>query len=323
MRALIADDDRITTAILTGAMADLGLDTAVAHDGDEAWAALTAGPAPEIVIVDWMMPGLDGIELCHRIRDNAALKTSYVMLLTAKSARVDLVTGLDAGADDYMTKPIDPEELRARVRVGLRVATLQRQLTAQVAELEAARHHLTRVASTDVLTELFSRRGWFDIAASEFSRSRRYNRTVSLLIVDLDLFKRVNDTYGHDAGDRLLQTFSSVLRLECRQSDVVGRIGGEEFAVLLPETTVRAAQRLAGRIATACRSLRVATAAGEVTCTCSIGISGLRADDFSIDDVMRRADVALYEAKRAGRNCWKAAADDVVETASHRSSAGL
>ena len=215
-------------------MAGLDLDTTIAHDGDEAWAALTAGPAPEIVIVDWMMPGLDGIELCHRIRDNAALKTSYVMLLTAKSARVDLVTGLDAGADDYMTKPIDPEELRARVRVGLRIAKLQRQLTDQVAELQAAREHLTRVASTDVLTELFSRRGWFEIAAGEFSRSRRYNRTVSLLIVDLDLFKRVNDTYGHDAGDRLLQTFSSVLRLEVRQSDVVGRFGGEEFAVLLP-----------------------------------------------------------------------------------------
>ncbi len=315
MRALIADDDRITTSILAGALAGWGLDTTIAHDGDEAWAALNAGPAPEIVIVDWMMPGLDGIELCHRIRAHETLATSYVMLLTAKSNRVDLVAGLDAGADDYMTKPIDAEELRARVQVGTRIAKLQRDLAGQVAELKAARDHLTRVASTDVLTELNSRRGWFEIAAGEFSRSRRYNRTVSLLIVDLDFFKRVNDTYGHDAGDRVLQTFSSVLRLECRQSDVVGRIGGEEFAVLLPETSVRAAQRLAKRISDACRSLRVDTAAGEVTCTCSIGISGLRAEDFSIDDVMRRADVALYEAKRAGRNCWKAAADDGQEAA--------
>jgi len=315
MRALIADDDRITTAILAGALASWGFDTTVAHDGDEAWVALNAGPVPEIVIVDWMMPGLDGIELCHRIRGTETLATSYVMLLTAKSARVDLVAGLDAGADDYMTKPIDPEELRARVQVGVRVATLQRRLAEQVAELQAARDHLTRVASTDVLTELYSRRGWFEIAASEFSRSRRYNRTVSLLIVDLDFFKRVNDTYGHDAGDRLLQTFSAVLRLECRQSDVVGRIGGEEFAVLLPETSVRAAQRLATRISAACRSLRVATAAGDVSCTCSIGISELRADDYTIDDVMRRADVALYEAKRGGRNCWKAAAEDAAEAA--------
>jgi len=311
MRALVADDDRIATAILVRALNSWEIDTVVAHDGDEAWAALTAGPVPEIVIVDWMMPGLDGLELCRRIRANATMATIYVMLLTAKSARVDLVTGLDAGADDYMTKPIDPEELRARVQVGVRVATLQGRLAEQVKELQTARDHLTRVASTDVLTELSSRRGWFEIAATEFSRSRRYNRAVSLLIVDLDFFKRVNDTYGHDAGDRLLQTFASVLRLECRQSDVVGRIGGEEFAVLLPETSLRSAQRLAGRISAACRSLRVATDAGEVSCTCSIGISELRPDDFTVDDVMRRADVALYEAKRAGRNCWKA--DSVSE----------
>jgi diguanylate cyclase (GGDEF)-like protein len=316
MRALIADDDRITSAILVRALNSWGIETIVAHDGDEAWALLTAGPAPQLVIADWMMPGLDGIELCHRIRQEPTLAAIYVMLATARSARVDLVAGLDAGADDYMTKPIDAEELRARVQVGVRVATLQRRLAEQVSELQAARDHLARVASTDVLTELCSRRGWFEIAATEFSRSRRYNRAVSLLIVDLDYFKRVNDSYGHDAGDRLLQTFAALLRLECRQSDVVGRIGGEEFAVLLPETSLRSAQRLASRIANACRSLKVATAAGEVGCTCSIGISDLRPEDFTIDDMMRRADVALYEAKRAGRNGWKA--DEPLEHAAVR-----
>src|SRR5262249_39506189 len=183
---------------------------------------------------------------------------------------------LDAGADDYMTKPIDTEELRARVQVGVRIATLHRRLADRVSELQAARDHLARIAATDALTELYSRRGWFEIAATEFARSRRYNRAVSLMIVDLDHFKRVNDTYGHEAGDRLLQTFAALLRLECRQSDVVGRIGGEEFAVLLSETPLRAAQRLAGRIADACRSLTVPTAAGDVTCTCSIGINDLR-----------------------------------------------
>jgi two-component system cell cycle response regulator len=313
MRALIADDDRITTAILVRALNSWGIETIVAHDGAEAWKQLTTGRVPELVIADWIMPGLDGIQLCQRIRQEPALKATYVLLLTAKKGRVDLVAGLDAGADDYMTKPIDTEELRARVQVGVRVATLQRQLSEQVSELQVVRDHLTRLASTDVLTELYSRRGWFEIAATEFSRSRRYNRAVSLMIVDLDYFKRVNDTYGHDAGDRLLQTFAAMLRLECRQSDVVGRIGGEEFAVLVPETSVRAAQRLAGRIANTCRSLKVATAAGEVTCTCSIGISDVRPDDFTIDDVMRRADVALYEAKRAGRNCWKSDAVAVLE----------
>jgi two-component system, cell cycle response regulator len=313
MRALIADDDRITTAILVRALNGWGIETTVAHDGAEAWELLTTGPVPEIVIADWMMPRLDGIQLCQRIRQEPALTATYVLLLTAKKGRVDLVAGLDAGADDYMTKPIDTEELRARVQVGVRVATLQRRLSEQVSELQVARDHLTRIASTDVLTEVYSRRGWFEIAATEFSRSRRYDRAVSLMIVDLDHFKRVNDTYGHDAGDRLLQTFAALLRLECRQSDVVGRIGGEEFAVLLPETSVRAAQGLAGRIVTACRSLHVATAAGEVSCTCSIGISDLRPADFTIDDVMRRADVALYEAKRGGRNCWESDAVGVLE----------
>jgi two-component system, cell cycle response regulator len=311
MRALIADDDRITTAILGRALNTWGIDTTVAHDGDETWATLIAGPAPQIVIADWMMPGLDGIEICQRIRQEPTLAAIYVMLLTAKTARADLVTGLDAGADDYMTKPIDTEELRARVQVGVRVATLQQRLAEQVNELKAARDHLARVASTDVLTEVYSRRGWFEIAAAEFSRSRRYERAVSLLIVDLDHFKRVNDTFGHDAGDRLLQTFAAMLRLECRQSDVVGRIGGEEFAVLLPETSLRAAQRIATRLAAACRAMNVQTAGGEVSCTCSIGVSDLRPDDFTIDEVMRRADVALYEAKRAGRDCWKA--DAVAE----------
>src|SRR4051794_9944681 len=277
MRALIADDDRITTAILAGALASWGFDTTVAHDGDEAWVALNAGPVPEIVIVDWMMPGLDGIELCHRIRGTETLATSYVMLLTAKSARVDLVAGLDAGADDYMTKPIDPEELRARVQVGVRVATLQRRLADQVAELQAARDHLTRVASTDVLTELFSRRGWFEIAASEFSRSRRYNRTVSLLIVDLDFFKRVNDTYGHDAGDRLLQTFSAVLRLECRQSDVVGRIGGGKVAGVVAGTPGGGAPPPAPPVSAGGRPFRAAPVPRAAGRTLRVRASQLRA----------------------------------------------
>ena len=320
MRALVADDDRLTTTIVSAALANWGIETVVAHDGTEAWDILEAPGAPELVIVDWMMPGIDGLELCQRIRGTASLAGSYVMLLTGRSSRVDLVAGLDAGADDYMVKPIDAEELRARVQVGVRVATLQRRLAEQVAELASARDHLARLASTDALTELYSRRGWFEQAATEFSRSRRYRRPVSLLLIDLDYFKRVNDTFGHDAGDRLLQTFAAMLRVECRQSDVVGRIGGEEFAILLPETALQAAQRIAERICIASRALKVATAAGEITCTASIGVSGIAADDFTIDDVMLRADAALYEAKRGGRDQWRRTVGDLseVERSSNR-----
>ena len=219
---------------------------------------------------------------------------------------MDLVAGLDAGADDYMVKPIDMEELRARLQVGIRVANLQGRLAERVVELQGARDHLARLVSTDALTNLYSRRWWFELAATEFSRGRRYDRAFSVMVIDLDFFKQVNDNFGHDAGDKLLRAFADMLQVECRQSDILGRLGGEEFAILVPETTVGAAQKLASRISEACRNVKVAVPTGDVTCSCSIGISQVQADDDDIDDVLRRADAALYDAKRSGRDCWKA-----------------
>ena len=306
MRALIADDDPVTRAILIKALMPWNLEVTVAADGTEAWEAISSGQPPEIAIVDWMMPGMDGIELCRRIREYPALAGIYVILLTGRGSRMDLVAGLDAGADDYMVKPIDTEELRARVQVGMRVANLQGRLAERVVELQGARDHLARLVSTDALTNLYSRRWWFELAATEFSRCRRYDRAFSVMVIDLDYFKQVNDSFGHDAGDKLLRAFADMLQTECRQSDILGRLGGEEFAILVPETPVGAAQKLAGRIGDACRALKVVTPAGdEVTCSCSIGISQVQNDDDDIDDVLRRADAALYEAKRSGRDCWK------------------
>jgi len=306
MRALIADDDPVTRAILIKALKPWNMEVTVAADGAEAWEALSSGQPPEIAIVDWMMPGMDGIELCRRVREYPALAGIYVILLTGRGSRMDLVAGLDAGADDYMVKPIDTEELRARVQVGMRVANLQGRLAERVVELQGARDHLARLVSTDALTNLYSRRWWFELAATEFSRCRRYDRSFSVMVIDLDYFKQVNDTFGHDAGDKLLRAFADMLQVECRQSDILGRLGGEEFAILVPETPVGAAQKLASRIGDACRAVKVVTPAGdEVTCSCSIGLSQVQNDDDDIDDVLRRADAALYEAKRSGRDCWK------------------
>ena len=305
MRAVIADDDPVTTAILSRTLQGWGIDVACAPDGLSAWELLTTGPAPELAIVDWMMPGIDGIDLCRRIRQEPTLSAMYVLLLTGRSGREDLVAGLDAGADDYMVKPIDTEELRARVQVGARVGSLQTRLTDQVKELRAARDHLARLVSTDVLTNVYSRRWWFELAATEFSRCRRYDTHFSLMVIDLDFFKRVNDTFGHDVGDALLQRFAEMLRNECRQSDVVGRIGGEEFALLAPETSLLDAEHLASRISAAARNLVVETPAGDVRCSCSIGISEVVPEDQGIDNVLRRADAALYDAKRTGRDRWK------------------
>jgi two-component system, cell cycle response regulator len=305
MRALIADDDRVTRTVLANALQQWGIEVAAAEDGVAAWEMLRGGEPPDIAILDWVMPGLDGVDLCRRVRANPSLAGMYVLLLTGRATREDLVAGLDAGADDYMVKPVDLEELRARVHVGRRVVSLQSRLAERVAELQAARDHLARLVSTDSLTEVYSRRWWFEIAATEFSRCRRYDRALGLIVTDLDFFKRVNDTYGHDSGDAVLRRFAEMLRSQCRQSDIVGRLGGEEFAILVPETTMSEAETVATRICHECRNLVVTTHAGIVRCTCSIGISEVRADDESIEGVLRRADHALYEAKRSGRDCWR------------------
>jgi len=304
-RVVVADDDRVTTTVLSRVLEKWGIEAVVAGDGPSAWQLLTSGESFSLAIVDWEMPGLDGIELCRRVRREPLLAGLYLILLTARSSRLDLVTGLEAGADDYMVKPIHPDELRARVQVGMRVAALQANLAERVAELQVARDDLTRLVSTDALTNLHSRRRWFEIARTEFSRARRYDRPMSVMVIDLDFFKRVNDTYGHDSGDQLLQQFADMLRLTCRASDIVGRLGGEEFVVVVPETDLEAAQTLATRINAACRNVVVRSLAGAITCSCSIGLSEAESGDDGIETVLRRADSALYDAKRRGRDGWK------------------
>lgn len=309
MRTLIADDDPITARILTSALARTGMEVIVAHDGDVAWQQLNSVQPPALAILDWMMPNVDGLELCRRIRRTPRLAGMYVILVTARDSREDLVTGLGAGADDYMTKPIDMAELKARIGVGMRVTNLQQSLTRSVSELKATRDRLARLASTDDLTRVYSRRWWFDLAEKEFSRSCRYDRVFSLLMADLDLFKRINDTYGHEAGDRVLNQFGTMLRNTCRDSDVIGRLGGEEFALLLPETPAEAAQHLATRIIETCRSIIITNqTVDNVRCSCSLGVTEVRPDDERLDNVLTRADQALYAAKRAGRDRWSFAA---------------
>ena len=308
MRTLIADDDRIITAILSTTLSRMGMDVTVAHDGDVAWQTLNSLQPPALAILDWMMPNLDGLELCRRIRSTPRLAGTYVIIVTGRDSREDLVAGLQAGANDYMVKPLNIAELQARVGVGMRVASLQTNLAQTVKELRSTRDHLAKLVSTDVLTGVYSRRWWFDVAAKEFSRARRYNRMFSLLMADLDFFKQINDTYGHEAGDRVLKQFGGLLRKTCRQSDVIGRLGGEEFALLLPETSSQDAQRMATRITEACHALLLDSAGGETHVSCSIGITELRPDDERLDSVLTRADQALYGAKRAGRNRWQFAA---------------
>ena len=308
MRALIADDDRGTTAILKKTLQRFDLEIDVAHDGNAAWDRLRAVADPALAIVDWEMPGLNGPELCRRIRSDKGLSHMYVILVTGRDSRPDVIAGLDAGADDYIVKPFDLEELSARVHVGLRVLTLQEHLAQRIDELQAARDELARVASTDALTGLCSRRRWFELAAIEFSRYRRYGRPLALLIVDLDYFKRVNDTFGHESGDRVLTQFADLLRQRSRRSDIIGRLGGEEFAVLLPETTQRSAEDVARRLVEGCHGVAIPAFENRLTCSCSVGVAQATPADGSIEELLRRADEALYLAKRDGRDSWKSSA---------------
>ena len=167
------------------------------------------------------------------------------------------------------------------------------------------RDELSRLVGTDSLTGLCSRRRFFESATAEFIRYRRYGRPVVFLMADLDLFKRINDTYGHDIGDEVLKEFASVLRAASRQSDVAGRIGGEEFAMMLPETPLGGGEEVARRIVAACRDLDIPTAAGHVKFSCSVGVTEATAVDVTIEEVMKRADRALYDAKRGGRDRWQ------------------
>jgi two-component system cell cycle response regulator len=280
----------------------------VAYDGAVAWQHLNAIDPPAIAVIDWTMPKIDGPELCRRVRATSRLATMYILLLTARDRRADLIAGLDAGADDYMTKPVDLDELRARIHVGLRVASLQQNLSQRVADLRRAHDRLTEMASTDALTQLYSRRWWFDMASTEFARCRRYGGDLSVLLVDLDHFKGVNDRFGHEAGDNVLRAFADLLRRECRQSDIIGRHGGEEFALALTETSLADAQTVASRLTEGCRALALPAGDESIRWSCSIGIADIREEDADIDAVLRRADTALYGAKRAGRDRWAHAA---------------
>ena len=280
----------------------------IAHDGDLAWQILNSLQPPAVALLDWMMPNLDGLELCRRIRSTPRLAGTYVILVTGRDSKEDLVAGLEAGADDYMAKPLNMAELHARLGVAIRVAHLQQTLAQNVRELRSTRDHLALLASTDALTGVYTRRWWFDLAEKEFSRARRYNRTFSLLMADLDWFKQVNDSYGHETGDRVLKQFGDMLRVTCRQSDLIGRLGGEEFAALLPETSAEAAQHLATRLTEACRAIVVGSDTSTTNCSCSIGATEVRTGDERLDVVLTRADQALYAAKRAGRNQWTFAA---------------
>lgn len=296
MRILIADDDPVSCRLLDGLLHKWGYQVIVAHNGTEAWEMLQADQAPRIALLDWMMPGLDGLEICRRVRARSSQAYVYVMLLTANDKVGNLVEGLESGADDYLTKPFHPQELRARLRVGLRMLDLESGLV-------EARENLRFKASHDALTSIWNRGAIIELLERELSRSRRDGSSVGILLADIDHFKRINDTRGHLVGDEVLRAVTGRLKGEVRSYDAVGRYGGEEFLILLPGCDNSKLTAKAEQLVKMVERSSIETSTGSVPVTISIG--GIASGDCphaEVNSLLRAADTALYRAKMAGRN---------------------
>jgi two-component system cell cycle response regulator len=243
----------------------------------------------QIALSDIMMPKMDGFELIKSIRNDSALKGIYLILITARIQEGDRVRGLDLGADDYITKPFSFSELLARVRVGSRVVQYQQNL-----------EHQTQI---DPLTALFNRRGFEKKIAEEFERSKRYSHPLSVLLLDIDNFKSINDTYGHHGGDTALVKISEILREKTRRSDFPARYGGEEFVLILPETDQDSAVQVASKIHEEIRSQPFGTSSSAFALTVSIGLTSTSTKPY--DDwrqMLDDADQAMYTAKNSGKD---------------------
>ena len=296
MKILIADDSIVSRHLLEATLHSWGYDVVAACDGMEALEILQQPNAPALAILDWMMPGLTGPEVCKRIRQRAREPYTYILLLTSKSLKEDLIEGMEAGADDYVTKPFDRHELQVRLRAGKRLVDTQ-------AELLAAREALREQATRDSLTHTWNRNSILEMLGRELARGSRENSSLGVVIVDLDRFKNVNDHYGHLAGDAVLREAARRIQSGMRQYDSIGRYGGEEFLVLLPgcdaSGSVNQAERLRRQLAQS--EMRVNDTA--VAITASFGATAIPCSLVqSPEDVIRRADEALYRAKKMGRN---------------------
>jgi len=308
LRILAVDDDPASLRITAALLRREGHTVTMAKNGSEALALALQQP-PQMVVTDWMMPEMDGLELCKRLRSNEAGRDLYILILTGRAEEERVVEAYEAGADDYLVKPVSAKMLLARIRPGLRVIKLQEDLMSEVQEKKDANALLSiekrkyRVASmTDALTELPNRRGALKHMEKEWAKSDRSGLPLSLIMVDIDHFKQVNDQHGHDVGDEVLRATSRAIVRALRASDTPARMGGEEFIVLCPSTGLEGAAQLAERVRAAVEGNRIEFSTYQGNVTISLGVACRSPQVDSIDALLKAADEAVYTAKRLGRN---------------------
>jgi two-component system, cell cycle response regulator len=295
-KLLLVQDEPTQQLLMERLLTQVGYQVEIATNGDDALAMIKTGRF-QLVLTDWEMPGMDGVTLCRQVRE-ANLPALYILLLTSNGGVGHAVEGLRAGANDFIRKPADATELVARLEAGRRVVMLEQSLRDANSQVE-------QLSVTDPLLGIYNRRYLREHLPEEASRARRYGTSLSVVMVDLDHFKNINDTYGHEAGDAVLQHCATAARSSLRSSDWMARYGGEEFVIVLPETHIQGAYAVAERIRRQCAETPISIPTGQISITASFGaasLEGIVNGEESTDTILREADKALYESKRNGRN---------------------
>jgi two-component system cell cycle response regulator len=296
MKILIADDEANVITLLKSVVTRLGYEVQAVNDGTAAWMALQGPDAPQLAILDWLMPGMSGPEICRKVRQRSGTPYVYIILLTAMSKLDDLVAGMEAGADDYIVKPFHSQQLGVRLRAGQRILDLQEELLTAQKALEIRATH-------DGLTGLLSHAAILERLTEELKRAEREMTSVGVILLDLDHFKGVNDTYGHMVGDQVLKESARRMALAVRSYDIVGRYGGDEFLIIAPGCDAEATVQLAERVSRELAATSVMIPNGNITITVSAGATAARAGNkLESGSIVEVSDRALYRAKRAGRN---------------------
>ncbi len=297
MKILIVDDDPINLKILSKVVSDLGYDPITVNNGTDALESIKQKEC-SVVLLDWMMPGMDGIEVCRGIRMLDDENVCYIIINSAREGSDDISRALKAGANDYISKNTDLVELKARIGAGVRTARLERKLI----DLNNRLKYLVRI---DSLTGLLNHAAILKELSMELDRGRRDATPTSILMLDLDRFKTVNDTYGHQTGDEVLIRFSDLLTQSCRSFDRIGRYGGEEFLIVLPRTEEEECITIGNRIRTQTETLQIVNEINNLRITCSIGCCTTVNSEKHSFSLIAAADSALFRAKKAGRNLVK------------------